>query len=271
MNAKTLDSTALQDISVIEQNGIEADQNIPKAPSDEQVEPIIYPPSQDEGDEEIARLGNYHSMSDFQRSPNSQITDKRGNYRRLNSTHNSNMNTTCKAFKHNDESKSDISLSNLSLKNVKDDKYNTRKVENNFVEINIVTLDSPVDKTGKSDKSDNVKQSDVCYDSKLTPNKSLTNLIHDWIQDAFTNMSDRRIGRKVKSERTRTVEPKELKISVDELFKNRFNFIIENKKEGILSKFFRSKQMIFMQLCFLVALSILLMSYYNSMNDVRQI
>lgn len=170
------------------------------------------------------------------------------------------------------KSESDMKTLNLCLpvdvtgtdKPINQESITDERVGNNFVEINIVALDSPVD----NDESMNVLN-DNGMDNNKSSDKPLGSIVKQLIKKIFDN--PHKTFTYQSSNRNNDDKHREIKISVDELFadKHHLGFIVDNKQQGSLTKFFSSKKFMFMQLCFLAIMSVYFMSFYNTSYHVR--
>ena len=126
---------------------------------------------------------------------------------------------------------------------------------NNFIEINIVSLD--VDKI-----ADDVANR-LNSDDKLRERcKSLHETVRELINNIFE--SPRKRLQELPKKLNLIKRPKQVKISVDSLPKDKLDFIIENPKcNASFVDIISSKRFLFLQLCFLAVISIYLMSFYS--------
>ena len=141
---------------------------------------------------------------------------------------------------------------------------NNKQAGSNFVEINIVSVESPSD-----DRSNLMNSNDKSNDNEDKSDKMLGSIVKNLIRNVFH--SPHKSFRYNRSRKNNVDKNKEVKISVDELFndKHKLDFIVDNKKEGSLARFFSSKKFMFLQLCFLTIMSIYFMSFYNSSHRIR--
>ena len=136
------------------------------------------------------------------------------------------------------------------------------KVQNNFVEINILSLDT-TDDTEASLNDSTTKSLEI-----TKCRKPLREIVRELIKDVFKSPHRDLKYSSLKSKREN--KHKEVKISVDDLYKDKFDFIVdENKPECNLITIFSSKKFLFLQLCVLVVFGVYFMSFYNASHPIR--
>ena len=129
--------------------------------------------------------------------------------------------------------------------------------QNNFVEINILSIDEAgVDKNNSEDL-------------KQINKRNLREIVRTLINKIFD--SPRKNTRYMPLKSNYEHKSKEVKISVDELFKdNKLDFIVKDRKKvDNCTTLLSSRKFLFLQLCFLAILSIYLMSYFNATRPMK--
>lgn len=142
----------------------------------------------------------------------------------------------------------DVCTSTSPLHSVEDN------VQNNFVEINILSIDSNIENDATDKNVKNVNEIN---------SKNLREIVRTLIKKIFE--SPRKSMNYMPVKTNYEHKHKEIKISVDELYKDdKLDFIVENRKKADrFASMLKSKKFVFLQLCFLAVLSIYLLSYYN--------
>ena len=139
---------------------------------------------------------------------------------------------------------------------------NNDKVQNNFVEINILSLDT-TDDTEASLNDSTTKSLEI-----TKCKKPLREIVRELIKDVFKSPHRDLKYSTLKSKREN--KHKEVKISVDELYKDKLDFIVDENKPGCnFITIFSSKKFLFLQLCVLVVFSVYFMSFYSATHPIR--
>ena len=130
--------------------------------------------------------------------------------------------------------------------------------QNNFVEINLLTVD-PINEVNRMNTGD---LSEIHH-------KNLRDIVRALIKKIFE--SPRRNLKHKPPAHNYEHKQKEVKISVEELFENdNLDFIVKgHKKVNKCTNFITSRKFLFLQLCFLAILSIYFMSYFNAYHAIK--
>ena len=130
--------------------------------------------------------------------------------------------------------------------------------QNSFVEINLLTVD-PINEIDRMNTGD---LSEIRH-------KNLRDIVRALIKKIFE--SPRKNLKRTPPTHNYANKQKEVKISVEELFKNdNLDFIVkDHKKINKCGNFITSRKFIFLQLCFLAILSIYFMSYFNAYHAIK--
>ena len=130
--------------------------------------------------------------------------------------------------------------------------------QNNFVEINLLAVD-PINEI---DRMNTGNLSEIRH-------KNLRDIVRALIKKIFE--SPKKNLKRTPPTHNYGNKQKEVKISVEELFKNdNLDFIVkDHKKINKCGNFITSRKFIFLQLCFLAILSIYFMSYFNAYHAIK--
>ena len=130
--------------------------------------------------------------------------------------------------------------------------------QNNFVEINLLAIDAV--SQGKEESTEDLSQ---------LKKRNLRGIVRALIKKVFESPGKK--SQCLPLKRNYAHKQKEIKISVDELFKDdKLDFIVkDSKKVDKCTEYLTSKKAMFLQLCFLATLSIYFMSYFNTMHPIK--